>query len=424
MRVCHLGFLIPLGDLGPSTRYDCVVVGAGPSGSSAAFTLARNGFRVLMLDRCRFPRVKPCGDALAAASVLALERIFRRPVLDRIEEKHRINRARLRGPGGAEVEVKVRPGFVVRRALFDMLLVQLAIEAGATFLQDRVFEPLMEKSSVVGVRGADAQYRAPVVIGADGFPSSLARRLGMGPIMGFERDNLGVAVRTYCRSSEPLGDCLELLYSESIAPGYGWVFPLDDWTANFGVGALVPDLRRRKTTLLECLRRMASDIRCRRLQGLMGAERPEGGGIPLGPTLASTFDDGVLFVGDAAGFVNPITGEGVHYALTSGHLAALTAAEALDEEDYSAEFLRRYERRWKKQFGLDFFICRALRQIIFSRPRDLDRVIAYVNTSRYWQTFLSRMIDHTIDYSSLRLTEMLTRVPRAVLRSASTLRPP
>lgn len=400
-----------------------MIVGAGPSGSSAAFTLAQRGFRVLLLDRCRFPRVKPCGDALTTASVLALERIFHRPVVDSIEEKHQINRARVRGTGDAQVEVRVRPGYTVRRAVFDTLLVELAQDAGATLLQDRVLEPIAEKDAIVGVKGAEAEYRARLVVGADGFPSSLARRLGMGPLLGFEQENLGAAIRTYCRSAEPLGDCLELLYVESIAPGYGWVFPLNDFTANFGVGALVPDLRRKRMTLLQCLRRLAVDPRCRRLMAAVPLEPCQGRGMPLGPILASTVDNGILFVGDAAGFINPITGEGIHYALTSGHLAALTAAEALAEEDFSASFLERYERRWKKQFGSDFLVGRALRQMLFSRAQELDRFIEWCNASRYWQNVLSRIIEHTLDYSRLRMTEMFMKhLPRGALGAAARRR--
>ncbi len=422
-RNLKLGLRIPLGKSTRLSRYDCVVVGAGPSGSSAAFTLAEKGFRVLMVDRCRFPRVKPCGDAVTTASVFALERIFHRPVVEKAEERHRINRVRVRGSGDTQVEVKVRPGYVVRRVIFDALLVELAQDAGATVLHDRVVKPLMEKGCVAGVRGAHADYRAPVVIGADGFPSSLAKRLGMGPLLGFELENLGAAIRTYSRSAEPLGDCLEILYVESIAPGYGWVFPVDERTANFGVGALVSDLRKKGMTLLGCLKRLASDAQCRSVMGA-ATERCEGRGLPLGPILASTVDDGVIFVGDAAGFVNPITGEGIHYALVSGHLAALTAGEALSKEDCSADSLRKYESRWKKEFGSDFFVGRALRQMLFNHVQEVDRLISWANTSRYWQGVLRGIMEHTIDYSSLRLSEVFMKhLPRGAWSSAGRRRP-
>ena len=308
------------------SRYDVAVVGSGPGGSVAALVLARHGARVALVDKAAFPRDKACGDIVGPRG-LQLLRDLGVPV----PPGRDVGDILVVGPTGRRVRLPCGEGLtypghgtaVTRRDL-DSLLHNKAVEEGATPIQDRVEEPLWHEGRLDGHRlGGGTELRADFVIGADGATSLVARSAGLTD----ERRILwGFAVRTYmsCRVDLPC-----IVFWEPSPwhgfPGYGWVFPGADGGANVGLGvATLSD----RTIGAEATRLFPKFLDHVCQLGLVGDQststrgRQLGGWLKMGMIGTTPAAGRALLVGDAAGLVNPLQGEGIAQAMVSGHLAA------------------------------------------------------------------------------------------------------
>lgn len=236
---------------------DVVVVGAGPSGASVAYHLARAGLDVLVLEKAHFPREKVCGDGLTPRAVTQLLN----QGIDISESAGWVRNKGLRIIGGGMrlemdwPELTSHPpfGLVRQRADFDELLASNAAAAGARIRYGTtVTGPVTDAGTgqVLGVitkneQGEPGEVRAPLVIAADGTSARLALAAG---VQRREDRHVGVAVRSYYTSPRHDDDYLETwleIYDEGdgsrrrrLLPGYGWIFPMHDGTANVGVGIL------------------------------------------------------------------------------------------------------------------------------------------------------------------------------------------
>jgi geranylgeranyl reductase family protein len=320
--------------MSPRCRYDAVVVGAGPAGCSAAHHLAVRGRRVLLLEAGRFPRDKVCGDALTQRAVRVLSSMG---VLGSLPSLERMRGARvhMRGRGRRDFLYDAYPGgdshcLVVPRVLLDDALRTRAAAVGAELWEGAtVTAPIVEDGRVVGVRvrrdGHLTEVRAAAVVAADGARSPLARAVGLGPEGG-----LGVGLRGYLTDLDGLQDLQEVFLplddvaGRDLLPSFGWIHPTGASEANVGVGLFRPGYEGRVEQVLEnFLARLRAGP-----QPFAGRLRGEWATAPfrLGFSPDRCVADGILLVGDAAGLVNPFTGEGVSYALESGR----TAAEVVD----------------------------------------------------------------------------------------------
>ena len=332
--------------------YDAVVVGAGPGGSAAAYYLAKNGYRVMLLDKDPFPREKVCGDGVAPRAVHSLYRMGLREELEgRFKRTRGIRFYATRG-GVTEVRYPMGSrypdhGYVVPRRDLDLILLRRAEYAGAEFLGGCRVTGLLppREGAFPGVTAERAGERVEIaaryVVGADGPSSLIGRKLGM------LRDDplyLGVSARCYMTGAEGVSDFLEIYPEDAIIPNCGWIFPVDEETVNVGVGFMLYARRKRKINLNRAFedftrrtRHAAAKLRLARPAGkLRGALLRVGMGGAV-PQRAN-----VLLVGDAASLTNPISGEGITYALESGRWAAETLAAALRCGDPS--LLRAYPR--------------------------------------------------------------------------------
>ncbi len=313
-----------------SELWDVIVVGAGPAGSSAALSAlrVRPGASVLLLDRSDFPRDKSCGDGVAP-HVLALLRDLGLPgVADDYRPVHRLALGYLPGIGARTVGRMSRPTRVIPRAVFDARLVAGAVRAGAHLARRtvRTVERLPDRVVL------DGTLSARVVVAADGADSGIRRR------MGFSRNGPGhvaVAIRGYAPVLPALADEQSIVLDRGDWPAYAWSFPIGDGRANVGYGEVLrrgrpltrAHLLDRLEVLLPGVSEDATGWRAHRLP--LSSQRPR---QPPGR---------LLLAGDALSLINPMTGEGIYYAVLSGACAGAAAVGGGDAGAAYREALRR-----------------------------------------------------------------------------------
>ena len=360
---------------------DVIVVGAGPGGSAAAHRLAQTGLDVLLLEKTGFPREKVCGDGLTPRAVKSLIDLG----VDTREDNGFIRNRGLRIIGGGmrlelpwpDLATYPDYGLVRPRLDFDELLARTAQKAGVRLQEHTtVTGPVLDAedrvvgvSAKVGPERTDVQYRAPLVIAADGSSARLALSLGIQ-----KRDDrpMGVAVRRYFESPRHDDDMLESwleLRSDdgSLLPGYGWVFGVGDGTSNVGLGILNTTKAWQDTDYKKLLSRWTGGMPEQWQFDEQHAVGPvRGGALPMGFNRTPHYSRGVLLVGDAGGAVNPFNGEGIAYAMESGLLAAEVAAQALARPAGQARerALQGYPQAMKDAYGGYYTLGRVFVHLI------------------------------------------------------------
>lgn len=316
---------------------DLIVIGGGPAGAAAAIRAARAGVNVTVFEKGPHGRDKVCGDGLTPRAVAALDELH----ID-LAPAHRIDGLRmiagkttreLAWPSGTRFPDH---GAVWPRKRFDTHLIDVAIEAGAEVRFECEALPTVEAGRVTGVAAGGDTYTAPLTILAAGAQGAAAKLLGAA------RDPdepFGLAIRAYAETprhaERHLEACLSLRDEHGTpVPGYGWMFPAGDGTVNIGVGALSTMKGFKKLNLNTLLEQYASIVREPWTLGPY-LDKPRAWRLPM--SCIKRHGPGWVAVGDAAGFVNPMNGEGIDYGLESGMLAVdcfldnrATAAEQYD----------------------------------------------------------------------------------------------
>lgn len=306
-------------------KRDIAVIGAGPAGAAAAIKAAAGGARVTVFEKGSPGRDKACGDALTPRAVTALGDLG-----VCIDDAH--HTAGLRMIAGAKRRELLWPhgnrfgadGAVWPRRALDHHLVKAAENAGAEIVWNtEVLPTIADDGTAVGVEQAEggARWQADLVVLAAGAPGAAARMLGAERV---STEPYGVAIRTYAPSPRHdehlLEACLTLQSSEgSWLPGYGWLFPAGDGTVNIGAGVSSTMKGFRSLNL----NRLLNDYRAMSAREWdLGdyLERPRAWRLPM--SAARRHGAGWAAVGDAAGLVNPMNGEGIDYGLESGMLLA------------------------------------------------------------------------------------------------------
>ena len=318
----------------PDSQWDVIVVGAGPGGCAAAISAAENGGSTLLIEKQ--PEIgvkKPCAEAVSKETFKTAG-IEPKPCVATNELSMRVY-----SPSEKFVDIPMT-GFAINKRLFVLELAKRAHRVGA---QIRVGEPVLsvekEGAAVVGVKTPKGQYGAKVVIGADGYASTVAKSAGLDNkvelIPTFQYRFVGAKVEDLHRGDIYLG--------ERVAPGgYLWVMPKGDETTNVGVGV-------RGAPPKEYL-----DIFIKRHEQYFGGAKKLGAlgaPVPIGGMAKEIVGDGVILIGDAAGTVIPFTGAGIHSSICAGLIAGKVAMEAVSSGDLGREKLQEYVERYEEPWG-------------------------------------------------------------------------
>ncbi len=338
-----------------------MVVGAGPAGGAAAITARDLGLDVALIDKAAFPRDKTCGDGLTTGALRLLERLGL--PLSSISSYATVRETVLVSPSGRTIPLRLPTGGqyagVVPRAELDTAVVELARQRGAVVREGTAVSDLAHHNGDVVVTCDDQSVvRARFVVAADGHFSTVRRLLhpdapaDLGTWHAFRQYFTGV--------DDPR---LWVLFEEELLPGYAWVFPLPDGRANVGFGVpRGPGVDGR--TLKATWRDLLDGERMRRVLGPNA--QPEAAHrawpIPANFDRDRLTDRRVLFAGDAAAVVDPMTGEGIAQALETGILAAHAVAGGGDETTVSA----RYARAVNRAVGADLRFAGVLQRVLGS----------------------------------------------------------
>jgi geranylgeranyl reductase family protein len=347
-------------------HYDVVIVGAGPAGSTAARFLSKQGAKVLLIDRNNFPREKPC------AGVLLLRTLKRFPyipkeIISSYSFGGDVTSSSLKNCFSLQKNQPVE-AFVVRKE-FDDVLARFAVETGAQFLQGKTVQDVQVHSekAIVYLNNGES-IETDFVIGADGVWSIVAKRSGLGQ----HYPHVGRCIFQEITFEQEIVDeyftdkrFFHLYLKFGGITGFAWVAPKKD-CVNIGMGEIKSiGSQRASSPIRDVYHEFLRYLETKRLIPPFGTNgKIKGGFTPLRP-LRRTVSDRIVLCGDAAGQINPVTGDGIHYAMTSGMFAANVIISALERGKTDASFLSRYETLWKKDFGMEIrFFNHVLKQLV------------------------------------------------------------
>jgi geranylgeranyl reductase family protein len=362
------------------TEFDVIVVGAGPAGSTCASFLAKGNAKVLLLDKAVFPRDKTCGDAISGKSL----GILRELGLDKEIEslKHgKVFGVTFSSPNGtiADIPFPKNPkkgkykreggkGYAVRREVYDNFLFQKAKKQVSKTIEGFTVTDVIEsEGKVIGVKGTDLnkkerEFKAKIVVGADGSTSVIARKLGLNEI---DFKHHITALRAYYKNIKGLKGTIEIHFVDSLLPGYFWIFPLENNLANVGVGMITKDIRDKSLDLRQAMFDVIQNhpLFKERFKEAKMVSPVKGWTLPLGSKHRKVHGNGFVLLGDAASLIDPFSGEGIGNAMTSAKIASKVILKALEKKDYSAETLSEYEKNLRNELDAELKTSYMLQKI-------------------------------------------------------------
>lgn len=379
--------------------FDIIIVGGGPAGATCALYAHSAGLNVLLVDKHKFPRDKICGDAIPGKCITILEDLGLLDIFKSLP-KSSMYGVTISSPNEKVANIKSARssrmvGHVCRRIDFDNLIFQSAKNKVETKENFTVTDVLRQNGQVTGIVGMQKDqetyetYSAKVVIAADGFKSIIARKMDLWE---HDPDHWVVATRGYYTGIKDINSSFEVHLVKDYVPGYFWIFPLEDGTANVGLGMLHRELKARKINLKKAHIEITESSLLRerfRTAELIGDIN--GSNLPLGSKVRKAYGDGFILLGDAAGLIDPFTGEGIGNAMHSAKIAAEVLTEVCKSNDYSASRLQVYQERVWKEMGdtlrLSYKLQRLLKYDLF-----LNLLVHRCIKSQYFADWIADML--------------------------------
>jgi menaquinone-9 beta-reductase len=362
-------------------QFDVAIVGAGPAGAAAAISLAGKGYEVVLIDKEKFPRDKLCGDFINPVNWSILRELgIDKDILS--SEHDEITAFRITACSGEQAETRLPPqdggpdfGLGLSRSIFDLALLRKAEHQGAVVLQGCRVKSLKRESRrwqlLLDHAPGGAEIRAPVLIGADGRNSWLAHRLGLSSPAEMQGRSVGFQIRLEAP------DATKGKVGIHFFPGgYAGTIGLGANSFNLCLAVDKGRLPHRRQVEFLCESLLPQNPHLREL--LLRSRR-------LGPVLSTypiyfkprrCFADRILFVGDAARVNEPVSGEGIYFAMKSGLLAAQTVDVAFRTSDFSSTRLSAYERSCRRQFRFRRGLNMLIRHLAY-RPSLLAPLVRF-----------------------------------------------
>ena len=377
-------------------EFDIVIIGAGPAGSTVARKVAEAGFSVLIVDkRQELGAPIQCSGAVSRHALIENgiepnsefihEPIYGFKIMDGLGGEKEIDYRKLK-PGDYGMHEGANPlGYVVDRRRFDRYLLTQAERAGATAWLKA--EGLGYESSGDDVLVSIKHYntvekvKAKIIVGADGLRSQVGKWAGIKTHIKLKE--LASCLQFIVDGVETNG-LLELITGSETAPGgYGWVFPKGHGYAEVGLGVIPPYTRKDARWHLDKF--IKNSFLSHRFKNAKLLE-VQGGGVPLASPLKTQFADNIILVGDAARHVNPITGGGIHTALSGGIVAADFIISHLPSgNDHSKKNLSKYQDNWLEAFGNQMWKLYKVKNSIFKeKDNDVQNKMLFETMSNYF----------------------------------------
>ncbi|MGB8331163.1 MAG: NAD(P)/FAD-dependent oxidoreductase [Polyangiales bacterium] len=362
--------------------HDVAIVGAGPAGATCAWYLARRDIRVLLIDKAKFPRDKFCGDAVIPRAQRHLEKMgVLRQMIDAGEclfttSGGFVSPARIECLSDSSENPKGTP-MSAKRIIMDERIVRAAQSAGAELVEEAAIDKVVfdERAGTWTAHARSRKFRARTLVLADGAHSKLARTLGI------VKDNPGaICSRAFIEGGTHSFETDGICYMErELLPGYAAIFRHPNDELNFctyiipGGNAVPNDLKTLHQGLLDknpiIRRHLGSDYKIEPMRGAWLRL----GGIP------KSYADNLLIIGDAAGHIDPLTGEGIQFAMEGAEQAADTLAEAFRVGRFDERYLATYQDKWHKEFGSKFGLAQKASLLMARFPELVDSMAKVAN---------------------------------------------
>ncbi|MGA2877466.1 MAG: geranylgeranyl reductase family protein [Bryobacteraceae bacterium] len=391
--------------------FDVIVVGAGPAGATAAKILGEAGVDTLLLDKSSFPRDKPCGGGISARALARFP--YLQDSLASIPSNW-VSKVHFESPSGFVVDYRSpEPLYLmIRRCEFDNLLFSLArphVEVAAGALARKI----AFRSDHISVSTDSREYRARMVIGCDGANSIVARASGLrtGSVQSdYAIDMMEETPQQELSTAER--DRMYIYYRIRSHYGYGYVFPKTSHL-NVGVGFkldyYLSNLRGEHYAHHQAF---VDDLKSKHLlAGQSNRTNFRAFPLPISGPLARTYSDRVLLAGDAGGFVNALTAEGIYYAMVSGELAARAAIDAIRTGNFAKAQLLGYETAWKKGIGDELSHSVRLQKLLLADPGRIDRIVRAASRHAVFADLLARYATGAMSHVQFRRSLMRRALP-------------
>lgn len=357
-----------------------LIVGAGPAGAATSLFLSKKKIPHVIIDKAVFPRDKICGDALSGKVVHILNKLNPDFADELSADENKFTGSygiSFFAPNGRKLDVpfslhgnmlKNAPGFIAKRINFDEFLVnKLNRNYADVRLQTELTDVIKNIDGIVAtLRNASGEKpeNFRLIVGAEGDRSVVAKKLD--PVKK-DLSNYCAALRVYYSGVKDTHEnkFIELHFLKDILPGYFWIFPMNDGTANVGIGMLSDVVAKKKINLKNKLEEIITEHPAfkKRFEGAKAIDEIRGWGLPLGSQKRNLAGDNFLLCGDAGSLIDPFTGEGIGNALLSGMMAADTIELAIKENRFDAAFLSTYEKRLYNNLGKELDLSRGIQKL-------------------------------------------------------------
>ena len=378
-------------------KFDVVICGAGPAGVTAALAMGKSGLRVAMLDKAVFPRDKACGDAIAPyiPKVLATIDPAYALAFEKFEKKLSVNQCRIVAPNEKILDIRYHEcGFISSRLEFDNFLFSLALQLpNLTVFQNTTVKDVdVTAQGVIIYTNGELVIDAKLVIGCDGANSVTNKKLTG---VKTELNHHSGAVRAYYENVSGIAEgTFELHFIKDISPGYFWIFPLANNMANVGLGMLSSQVSRKKMNLRNEMQRVIENngyIKDRFAAATLTGE-VKGFGLPLGSRKVQISGDRFMLCGDAASLIDPVTGEGIGQAMVSGRYAGWQAIECFKQNNFSAAFIKDYDKKVYDKFWKKHRNSSLIQKMIHYCPWSLNLAANVASKSKYVHAVIEKYI--------------------------------